>query len=826
MATSLISPGVEVREHNLTTIAPNVSTTEGVISGVFRWGPMDTRILVDSEVNLVQRFGKPTNLNPETFFVGASFLAYGNQLYTTRVGNTAGVSPIVSANVTNAVANVILATGNTDSLEVGMFVINSSGGGLVNGATISSIINTTAFAIDTAGEAIANTVADSIQFVSNTAFSAIANTGSVANLEYSTIKNSDDWDLKDGTIDTDVSWIAKYPGEIGDSLRVSVCGNSDGFSSTLNLASYSTLTYLSVNTNSNTANVNFIDSNVAASANALSFRALINDTDLIRVGNTTIGEQFLKVISLSNTVSYGTVANTYALTTTVSNTTIVSNNTTGLAVGMEITAGNNSLTGLQITSVTNSTAFVVDSAPSVAVTADTHTITPRATFKINFEDRYSLSNDYEFRSSNASTRDVSRFWEFHNFIDLAPSQSSYQTAFGNSSINNDEIHVVVTDNDGKFTGVPGTVLEAYDSLSLATDAKTIDGSGNHWKDIINQNSQYVWIANDLAGATSNTASNLTDSTLDVLVQDLNYGNDGKDESNIEIGLLTSGYDKYRSPEDVADIALVMQGKARGFTLANYLTDNICGIRKDCIALISPQKEDVVNNTGNEKDAIIAFRNNLRSTSYGVHDSGYKYMYDRYNDIYRWVPLNGDTAGLCVRTDRTNGPHYSPAGLNRGQIRNIVKLAWNPRQADRDELYKNGINPVVTFPGQGAVLYGDKTMLSKPSAFDRINVRRMFIFIEKRISRAAKYSLFEFNDEFTRLQFKSLVIPVLRDMQGARGITDFLVIADETNNPGSVVDANEFVGDMYIKPARSINFIRLNFVAVGTDVAFSEVVGSF
>ena len=224
--------------------------------------------------------------------------------------------------------------------------------------------------------------------------------------------------------------------------------------------------------------------------------------------------------------------------------------------------------------------------------------------------------------------------------------------------------------------------------------------------------------------------------------------------------------------------------------------------------------------------MVSFRNNLRSTSYAVMDSGYKYMYDRYNDLYRWIPLNGDVAGLCVRTDNTNDPWWSPAGLNRGQIKNLVKLAYNPRKADRDTLYKAGINPVVTFPGQGTILFGDKTLLNKPSAFDRINVRRLFIVLEKAIATASKFTLFEFNDAFTRAQFKSLVVPYLREVQGRRGITDFLVVCDDTNNTPDIIDRNEFVGDIYIKPARSINFIQLNFVAVRTGVAFSEVVGQF
>ena len=297
------------------------------------------------------------------------------------------------------------------------------------------------------------------------------------------------------------------------------------------------------------------------------------------------------------------------------------------------------------------------------------------------------------------------------------------------------------------------------------------------------------------------------------------------------------YDEFRSSEDV-DISLIMQGKPRGgttvsggetienFQLANYIIDNICEIRKDCVVLISPDRSKVLNNYGNEAESLVNFRNVLRSSSYGIMDSGYKYMYDRYNDLYRYIPLNGDVAGLCVRTDQTRDPWFSPAGFNRGQIKNIIKLPFNPRKAERDLMYPNGVNPVVSFPGQSTILFGDRTLLNKPSAFDRINVRRLFIVLEKAISVIAKFSLFEFNDAFTRSQFKNLIVPYLRTVQGRRGITDFLVVCDETNNTPDVIDRNEFVGDIYIKPARSINFIQLNFVAVGTGVQFSEVVGRF
>ena len=254
--------------------------------------------------------------------------------------------------------------------------------------------------------------------------------------------------------------------------------------------------------------------------------------------------------------------------------------------------------------------------------------------------------------------------------------------------------------------------------------------------------------------------------------------------------------------------------------------SVAEARKDCLVFLSPRRDDVVDVPGSERANITTFRNLLTSSSYAVIDSSWKYQYDKYNDVYRYVPMNGDTAGLCVRTDTERDPWFSPAGFNRGQIKNVIRLSFNPTKAERDELYKIGVNPVVTFPGEGTILFGDKTLLAKPSAFDRINVRRLFIVLEKAIAKAAKFSLFEFNDEFTRAQFVALVEPFLRDVQGRRGIYDFRVVCDETNNTGEVIDRNEFIGDIYIKPARSINFIQLNFVAVRTGVAFDEVVGKF
>jgi phage tail sheath protein FI len=263
-----------------------------------------------------------------------------------------------------------------------------------------------------------------------------------------------------------------------------------------------------------------------------------------------------------------------------------------------------------------------------------------------------------------------------------------------------------------------------------------------------------------------------------------------------------------------------------FQLANYIIDNIAELRKDVVVFLSPDKSTVINNVGREASTLVNWRGAVRDTSYAVMDSGYKYQYDRYNDVYRWIPMNGDIAGLCARTDDLRDPWWSPAGFNRGQIKNLVKVAFNANKAEADLMYTNGVNPVISFVGQGTVLYGDKTLQSKPSAFDRINVRRLFIVLEKAISLAAKYSLFEFNDDFTRSQFKNLVNPYLRNVKGRRGIQDFIVVCDDTNNTPQIIDTNQFVGDIYIKPARSINFIQLNFVAVPTGVAFSEVIGNF
>lgn len=387
------------------------------------------------------------------------------------------------------------------------------------------------------------------------------------------------------------------------------------------------------------------------------------------------------------------------------------------------------------------------------------------------------------------------------------------------------VHVVVIDTTGQFTGISNSAVEVFEDLSVFNLAKTEDGTNSFVIDAINDRSNYIKLTAN-ATFTANvdaTAIVFANTALDIT---LSGGGDGDAESAISANTLITAYDLYKSPESI-DISLVMTGKSSNNQIANHIIDNICEFRKDCMVFISPRLSDVVTGTSTNINAqanVVSFADGVNSSSYAVIDSGYKYRYDRYNDKYIYTPLNGDIAGLCVRTDETRDPWFSPAGYNRGAVKNIIKLAWNPNKTERDQLYKNRVNPVISQPGQGTILFGDKTALNRASAFDRINVRRLFIVLEKAISRASQSTLFEFNDEFTRAQFKNLIEPFLRDVQGRRGIYDFRVVCDETNNTAEIIDRNEFVGDIYIKPARAINFIQLNFVAVRTGVEFEEIIG--
>ena len=404
-------------------------------------------------------------------------------------------------------------------------------------------------------------------------------------------------------------------------------------------------------------------------------------------------------------------------------------------------------------------------------------------------------------------------WQYASSFSAAPGTSVYGSTKGAS---NDEMSIAVIDTNGAFSGVKGYILETFDRVSKASDATTDSGSDNYYQSVILNTSRYIYNAGDILGETNwdQSALNTAFSTAD------NYNthlSGGTDVISTDVDRIAA-YALFSNPNEVT-IDLLISGEANATVADAVLT--IANQRKDCVAFISPLRQDAV--TSVNTDNIITYRNSLTpSTSYSVMDSGFKYQFDKYNNIYRYVPLNADIAGLCARTDKTNAPWWSPAGYNRGQILNAVKLSYNPSQTQRDDLYQAGINPVSAFPGQGIVLFGDKTMQSKASAFDRINVRRLFITIERAISTAAKYSLFEFNDSFTQAAFVALVDPYLRAVMAGRGIHNYKIVCDSTNNTQSVIDQNGFVGDIFIQPAKSINFIQLNFTAVSTGVSFSEI----
>lgn len=693
-----VSPGINVSEVDLTAGVQTVSVSAGGFAGPFVWGPALDVKNVASEEDLVKQFGKPDANVYEHWFTAQSFLSYSNQLKVVRaIANTALNSTCQAKTLTGTVANssttAITGTSTLFSTElrVGQKIVLA---GSVT-ATVNSIVSNTSLTVTSA-------LSNAVSAASVAAYGVLVKND--AQHDESFASGMSGYGLCS----------AKWPGDIGDSLKISQCPSALAFE---DLTVTGTLT-------------------------------------------TTAGSQTVSGSGTDFTVD--------------------------LVVGDYVVANGSSY---QVTSITNTTSLTIGTE---------------------------ASDSASFTSGNWA-----REWEYASLFDSAPGTSQYATDRSGSA---DELHIVVVDENGAFTGVPGTVLEKFAFLSKASDAKTLNGDQNYYVNVINRQSQYVWWMEHV-GTTTNWGSAAAGVTYGARVLPYTYSLQGGNDANetVSAGNVQAAFDLFRDTDNY-DIALLMAGPASMAT-ADYLISNIAEVRKDCVVFVSPLKASVVNNIGDEVDDVLNDRDDLPSSSYAFMDSGWKYTYDKYNDVYRWVPLNGDIAGLSARTDSTNDPWYSPAGFTRGNIKNVVKLAWTPKQLDRDDLYKRGVNAVVSFAGQGVLLYGDKTLLSRPSAFDRINVRRLFITLEKTIARYAKSQLFEFNDEYTRSAFRNVVDPFLRDVKARRGIEDFLVVCDSTNNSSDVVNQNQFVGDIYVKPTRSINFIQLNFVAVRSGVSFQEVVGT-
>jgi len=422
------------------------------------------------------------------------------------------------------------------------------------------------------------------------------------------------------------------------------------------------------------------------------------------------------------------------------------------------------------------------------------------TATIAFNQALTFTSRYTLAETDLSKLAIEKKWSYNSTFGVAPKAG--------------HVHVAVIDKDGAITGTPGNILEAFDNLSTTAGSTNAQGATNYYPTVVENSSSWIKLANSAVIGTATQTVNAYET--------MSAGTDGSTESTATLASLAFAYDTFKNANEI-DISLVLQGKGDdNANLANYIVSNVADYRKDCVAFLSPSKEAVVDElkTNTKMTNAIAYRNKVQNSSYWFMDSGYKYRYDKFNDSYRWTPLNGDMAGLASRVESFE----SPAGYRKGVIKNVVKLAFNPSKPQRDQLYSADVNPVMSQTGRGIVLFGDKTGLGTASAFDRLNVRRLFIAVEKSIATAAESFLFEFNDDFSQTQFKNIVDPFLRDIQGRRGIIDFRVVSDSTVNTPEVIDQNKFRASIFIKPARSINVIELTFVATRTGVEFDEIVG--
>jgi hypothetical protein len=737
----LVSPGVHVREIDLTNVIPAVSTSIGAIAGPFAKGPVSSVTAINSEEQLLQTFGKPNGSNFEWWFTAANFLHYGDALRVVRAESA----------VLNAGANSGILIRDDDHYEASFSTGQGSHG----------------------------------------------------------------------------EWAARTAGTWGNSIGVDICPGKRAFSQQLGSL------------------------NLVNGAGAIGDLSITVDDQDTTDASIIIGDiiQFYDASAIVALVNGAITVETKNL--------VVDGNTGTIAVGARVLGAgiSDGDVVVKVATVTDQQNVVLDKAITVADNAALVFSAAAGhdrveTGNVEYEVTAISSEDLTIRllddPAGAGLQTIipdnsliRRRWRFSDLFDSAPGTSAWATA--NARGEEDELHIAVYDKTGDITGydvdVKGqrtsSVIEVWPSLSKNSAAKSTQGGNNYYTDVIFRGSNYIFWTDHISAGT-NWGTDVATGTDYTIVSGVTVDTltGGTDDYSVTAGEVEVAYDKFADTENL-DINLIMGGPSSGVadteagqdTLVTMITD-LVEDRKDCVGFASPYRAAVVGvtssitQTQNVKDAF----DKCPSSSYMVFDSGYKYMYDKYNDVYRFVPLNGDTAGLCAYTDGVADPWFSPAGYNRGSVRGAIKLAYNPMKADRDILYKARINPVVDFPGQGVTLFGDKTALTKPSAFDRINVRRLFLVLEKAIATAAKYMLFEFNDEFTRAQFRNMVEPFLRDVQGRRGIFDFKVVCDSTNNTGEVIDRNEFIGDIYIKPARSINFITLNFIAVRTGVAFSEVGG--
>jgi hypothetical protein len=755
-----LSPGVTVIEKDFSSIIPAVSTSAGATAGVFSWGPVSEPTTVTSEDVLVERFGKPNDSNFKAFFTAANFLSYTNNLIVNRVD-------------TNGLRNAVSSSGG----EVLDVTFTASGSGFKPGH---------------------NTIVT---------FSAPQTNGGVT----------------------------------ATGLVILTGGAVTGFSVGTGGSGYVTAPAV-------TLSAPDVEGGQQALATATISNGVVTAITLVS-GSEGSGYTIAPTVTIAAAPQGGTnaVASATIATSAVSKIRITNGGSGYTAAPtVTITASNQGSVGAVVLP-TNLTA-VLSSSSGVKIRNSQHYLGSFRDYQQSvygmFAAKYpgSMGNGiqiilidnavYTWAAANTSNTTAKLI------LGSFPGAPGTSTQASLKGITNDELHVLVLDsNTGTWTGAPNSVLEKYTYLSKLKGVTRNDGTNLYFRDAINSGSKYLWVLNTPSSVQISDPQNL-DWTRDVNtippgsnLRDLNAAaviislSGGQDDFAATAGNVEAAFMQFLNA-DLYDISLVAAGDVSVAT-ANKLIGDLGEVRRDCVVFVSPRNTDgtpIIASGDDGVQAIKTFKSTMTNSTYAVLDSGAKYQYDRYNDVYRWIPLNGDMAGLCARTDYTADPWFSPGGFTRGQVKNVVKLGFNPGQVERDNLYKESVNPVVTFPGQGTVLFGDKTFTSKPSAFDRINVRRLFIVLEKAIATAAKYQLFEYNDDFTRAQFRNLVEPFLRNVQGRRGIIDFRVKCDATNNTGEVIDRNEFVASLFIKPNRSINFITLNFVAARSSVSFDEIGG--
>jgi hypothetical protein len=881
-----LSPGVQVVEKDFTSIVPAVATSTGAFAGAFQWGPVLDPVRIASENDLVARFGKPTDANADSFFTAANFLSYTNNLLVVRgdatnarnavaltTGSVSGINLTTAGSNYSSAPTVTLSAPQADGGVQATATAQIVGGGLVSitlssagsGYTGTPSVNIVADVGDTGTGAAATAVLSGAAVTGTTVSGGSGYTTATVTFSAPQVAGGTTATGTAVLASRGVATIAVTEGGDGYTVAPTITFTGGGGTGATATATVSGGAITAINvtaagtdyTSAPTVVITPDEGDTITTPAVATATLTAVAVASIAIGNAGSGYTSAPTVTITGDGTGATATATIGTSTltgititaagtgyrTAPTVTLVGGGGTGASIG-QVTIDNSPVQSLTITNpgsgysaaptVTFTGGGGTGAAATAAVTTGTGIkINNLQTYQSTYENGSAIVGEFAAKfpgtlgnSLKVSMADSATFstWEYRAEFDAAPGTSSYAASAGSS---NDELHIIILDEDGAWTGTQNSILEKYSFVSKASDAKKADGSTNYYKNVINSQSRYLWWmdhpVSTLSGAAWGTQATATAyRSLSVSISRSLTG--AADDMSLTDGQLQTAWAIF-ADDSQYDISLLPLGKVSAAT-ATYVINNIAEDRLDCVVFVSPQNvtsgEVIIGSGSDATNQMVAYRNALPSTSYAVLDSGSKYQYDRYNDKYRYVPLNGDIAGLCARTDFTNDPWFSPGGLNRGQVKNVVKLAVNPNKTDRDEMYKAGINPVVTFPGQGTVLFGDKTLLAKPSAFDRINVRRLFIVLEKAIATAAKFQLFEFNDGFTRAQFKNLVEPFLRDVQGRRGVTEFLVKCDESNNTGEVIDRNEFVADIFIKPNRSINFITLNFVAARSAVNFNEL----